>query len=85
MVLVCYSIGAGTGLGHPHTFSTVSLTDRAKSVRVSQPVANDERNKEYSVHLVGPELKIYVIKMYGTANIKFKVSCVSRAHLIFCD
>jgi uncharacterized membrane protein len=23
-VLVCYSFGAGIGLGHPHTFSTVS-------------------------------------------------------------
>jgi hypothetical protein len=22
--------------------------------------ANDERNKEYSVHLVGPELNIYI-------------------------
>jgi hypothetical protein len=33
--------------------------------------ANDERNKECSVHLVGPELNIYVTKMYGTTNIKF--------------
>jgi hypothetical protein len=30
--------------------------------------ANDERNKEYSVHLVGPELNIYITKMYGTTN-----------------
>jgi hypothetical protein len=32
---------------------------------------NDERNKEYSVHLVGPELNIYITKMYGTTNIRF--------------
>jgi hypothetical protein len=32
--------------------------------------ANDERNKEYSVHLVGPKLNIYVTKMNGTTNIK---------------
>jgi hypothetical protein len=31
---------------------------------------SDERNKEYSVHLVGPELNIYITKMYGTTNIK---------------
>jgi hypothetical protein len=44
MVLVSYSIGAGTGwdTGHPHTFSTVSyrlsesVPDRAKIVRVSR-------------------------------------------------
>jgi hypothetical protein len=34
-------------------------------------VYNDERNKEYSVHLVGPELNMYISKMYGTTNIKF--------------
>jgi hypothetical protein len=28
--------------------------------------ANDERNKEYSVHLFGPELNRYVTKMYGS-------------------
>jgi hypothetical protein len=33
--------------------------------------ANDERNKEYSVHLVGPELNVYVTKMYGSTKIKF--------------
>jgi hypothetical protein len=32
--------------------------------------ANDERNKEYSVHLVGTELNIYITKMFGTTNIK---------------
>jgi hypothetical protein len=32
--------------------------------------ANDERNKEYAVHLVGPELNIYITYMYGTTNIK---------------
>jgi hypothetical protein len=34
-------------------------------------VYNDERNKEYSVHLVGPELYMYISKTYGTTNIKF--------------
>jgi hypothetical protein len=29
--------------------------------------------KEYSVHLVGLELNIYVTKMYGTTNIKIKI------------
>jgi hypothetical protein len=38
--------------------------------------ANDERNKEYSVHLVGPELNIYVTKMYGTTNIIFGVQLI---------
>jgi hypothetical protein len=33
--------------------------------------ANEERNEEYSVHLVGPELNIYITKMYATTNIKF--------------
>jgi hypothetical protein len=33
--------------------------------------ANDERKKEYSVHLVGLELNIYITKMYGTTNIKY--------------
>jgi hypothetical protein len=33
-------------------------------------LAHNERNKEYSVHLVGPELNIYITKMYGTRNIK---------------
>jgi hypothetical protein len=32
--------------------------------------AKDERNKECSVHLVGPKLNIYITKMYGTTNIK---------------
>jgi hypothetical protein len=35
----------------------------------------DERNKEYSVHLFGPELNIYITKMYGTTNIKKKNFC----------
>jgi hypothetical protein len=39
--------------------------------RFSKPRANDERNKEYSVPLVGPELNIYITKTYGTTNIKF--------------
>jgi hypothetical protein len=59
--LMCYSIGAGTGFGHPYT--------QARSR------ANDERNKEYSVHLVGPELNIYDTKTHGTTNIK-KLCCV---------
>jgi hypothetical protein len=29
-----------------------------------------QENKEYSVHLVGLELNMYVTKMYGTTNIK---------------
>jgi hypothetical protein len=33
--------------------------------------ANAEKNKEYNVHLVGPELNIHITKMYGTTNIKF--------------
>jgi hypothetical protein len=32
--------------------------------------ANDERNNEYSIHLVGSELNIYVTKIYGITNIK---------------
>jgi hypothetical protein len=32
--------------------------------------ANNERNKKYSVHLVGPELNIYITKTYGTTNKK---------------
>jgi hypothetical protein len=44
-------------------------------------IANYEINK-YSVHLVGPELNIYVTEMYGTTNIKFK----SRSYQpIWCD
>jgi hypothetical protein len=34
-------------------------------------ICNDERNEEYSVHLVGPELNIYITKMYGTTSTKF--------------
>jgi hypothetical protein len=41
--------------------------------------ANDERNKEYSVYLVGHELNIYVTKMYGNTNI----TCISLClHLL---
>jgi hypothetical protein len=32
--------------------------------------ANGERNKQYSVHLVGPELYTCITKMYGTMNLK---------------
>jgi hypothetical protein len=35
--------------------------------------ANDERNKEYSAHLVGPKLNMYITKMYGTTDIKYSV------------
>jgi hypothetical protein len=34
--------------------------------------ANDERTKEYGVHLFVPELKMYITKVYyGTTNIKY--------------
>jgi hypothetical protein len=42
--------------------------------------ANDEINEEYSIHLVGPELNIYITKMYGTTNIKF-IECF--LHIVF--
>jgi hypothetical protein len=35
--------------------------------------AIDERTKEYSLHLVGPELNTYVTKMYRTTNIKSRM------------
>jgi hypothetical protein len=44
----------------------VSVENRGFSIKWCG--ANDERNKEYSVHLVGPELNIYIYiyitKMY---------------------
>jgi hypothetical protein len=37
--------------------------------------ANDERNKEYSVHLVGPELNILVYKTHVMFNNFFPLNC----------
>jgi hypothetical protein len=45
-----------------------------------------ERNKGYSVYLVGLELNIYVTKMYGTTNIKIEHqihSHIQPVHLLF--
>jgi hypothetical protein len=44
--------------------------DRCKKHPKHAELSCQERNKEYSVHLVGLELNTYVTKMYGTTNIK---------------